>query len=466
MNRLAYAVLLLALIPACKRTQTTSANHAGSQNASAKGADAKGVARMPATNPSAGANGVADPSLADLDYVKFGMPATDRPWTGEDYSAASNALAKACRVDDALPRWHSRKSGDLFNRLVSEKNLEAIQSKSLSASQRISLGVEFMPPAKAVLLLYIARSGTAPLDREVVEMLGFQLHVMARIVENMDDAVASWDPRDPTYVTRVQGIEQARSGLAEVVFGTLSVLGDLNRISPASRARLCELLQKTLPTLQPQLPEGPWKELPLRLAPLADAETDAGVKGSIIMLRDKLAALPPPRPLHLAVVPTTAPSVPAKDWTTQLSKSGGFRVLLPGTGIEMAVDAPKSGTTPTHLQMLATRTPTGIKFVAARIDPSDNPEAMEPRLLSGKAPVGELELKSQVLMAGHNGYQFIRGGNPPRAAVRFALAGGHAYMLVVEAENPSFRIPPEDIGRFFNSFQIIDGPALDASIAP
>src|SRR3954447_14819818 len=61
---------------------------------------------------------VTDQSLAPEQYVAQGAPASDQPWTGKEYAAATEALKKIAKNDPSmLPRFHSLRSGSYFDRM-------------------------------------------------------------------------------------------------------------------------------------------------------------------------------------------------------------------------------------------------------------------------------------------------------------------------------------------------------------
>jgi hypothetical protein len=289
---------------------------------------------------------------------------------------------------------------------------------------------------------------------------------MVATLEAENESASELSPRDPTYAARAEEIEGARSGMAQVVSDTfLRYLGETKKVSVTSRTRLCALLMESLPSLVPELPDEARKQVPVQLEQLVEAEQDKAVKTAVKVLRDSVISLPPRKPIFQLAGPATAPSMPAAEWSLQTCAAGGFRVMLPGVGIELATDAPHPGGAPIHMQLLGTRTVSGIKFWAARTDGRETPEVIEQRLLTNLLPGEEAVDRSQALVSGHVGTQIARGGTPPRAALRLAVINGHAYLLVVEAENLAYRIPPKDIERFFDSFQIIDDAGTTPSAA-
>lgn len=74
-----------------------------------------------------------DLSLTTEQYLKQGMPACNKIWTEDDYQRAQIALSTLITKDfHALPRKKSRKSGDVFKRIVSKDNLNFLEDPAIS----------------------------------------------------------------------------------------------------------------------------------------------------------------------------------------------------------------------------------------------------------------------------------------------------------------------------------------------
>jgi len=68
-----------------------------------------------------------DHTLRPEEYQKLGMPDHKKVWTNDDYVNANITLS-SLKINDplSLPRKNSRKSGELFKRMVNEENLSFI----------------------------------------------------------------------------------------------------------------------------------------------------------------------------------------------------------------------------------------------------------------------------------------------------------------------------------------------------
>src|SRR5580704_15216011 len=95
-----------------------------------------GQKSQPAAAPAkAAADAPTDQSLTTEQYVELGLPAPDRPWTGEEMTQAAEVLSRiAAGGAERLPRYRSERSGEVFARLTSADNLEVVTRDSLPAT--------------------------------------------------------------------------------------------------------------------------------------------------------------------------------------------------------------------------------------------------------------------------------------------------------------------------------------------
>lgn len=78
-----------------------------------------------------------DLSLTPQQYMGQGMPAYTTIWTEKEFQKAQNAI-NSLRVKYfySLPRMDSRKSGDMFKRIISKENFAFLNDTSLSLRDR------------------------------------------------------------------------------------------------------------------------------------------------------------------------------------------------------------------------------------------------------------------------------------------------------------------------------------------
>ena len=213
----------------------------------------------------------ADRSLTVEQYIDAGVPATDRTWSGADMVRVADSLGKIAEADlGRLPRYKSERSGAVFDKITGGDNYELLRNKLLPLQQRLMDGVTLMQAGNQVMILYVrgySRGATG--DSELVELQGMQLRMCVVMLELVGELVPTLDRNDPTYVTRMRGLKQMRSGLATMLAGCLQSLTERNAYRASELKRLIGYLDAAIPDILPQLPEGSRRETLVQLGRLA-----------------------------------------------------------------------------------------------------------------------------------------------------------------------------------------------------
>jgi hypothetical protein len=198
----------------------------------------------------------ADKSLALDEYIKAGVPASDRHWAGDDMARAAAALATMAGKDSgSLPRYGSPRSGQLFDRITADDNLELHRNGSLPLSLRLPDVLKYMEAENKIFKLYLGAFNTkAAGDREMVELAGTQLRLSVVVLRLVGEFMPTLKKDDPTYPVRMNGLKQMRAGLAEMVLGNLKTLTESQFFRTTELKRLAGYLQDTLPSILPELP--------------------------------------------------------------------------------------------------------------------------------------------------------------------------------------------------------------------
>jgi hypothetical protein len=198
---------------------------------------------------------IPDESLQADEYVKRGMPAHDRPWIGDDLTAASRTLASIAQSGyGRLPRRDSDRSGSVFARMTSPKNLDLLRNKSLPLEMRLSQGTEYQKGMADILQLY----GSAVVKNQIpaadaLEVLASQFHVAILMFELADEMLSTIEPNDASRTGVVAGLEQMKQGLALIVMGGMSAFNERDVYTSAELMRLIEAMKATFPRLVPRL---------------------------------------------------------------------------------------------------------------------------------------------------------------------------------------------------------------------
>jgi hypothetical protein len=209
------------------------------------------------------------------------LPATDHTWRAADFQAALAALSAVPATQ--LPRLTSSRGAAVLGRLTDPVTLAPCADASTPPAARIPECLALQRASSGVLRLYLA---VFPADvsygPEVLRLMGFGVQTTAAFMPLLDALVASLDPSDPSYATRMQGAEQARGGAIEVVGGALSTLTVDRHFYPEQNlAPFARILAESFPVLTRDAPESRRAELTRRLAQIANEDRDAAVREAL-----------------------------------------------------------------------------------------------------------------------------------------------------------------------------------------
>jgi hypothetical protein len=174
--------------------------------------------------------------------------------------------------------------------MVAGANLAPLESKSLAVGTRMQQGVGLAQVLPRIVEVYVDASNRgAAFDAELVELMAFMLRTTNLLMSIADEFMASLPATDPDRSVREQGRAQMREGLASVVSGALTSIGEHHVYRQVTLLRLARHLERELPRAMPWLPPGVQKEVPLRLTRIVEQTKDAELKQALRRIR---AALP------------------------------------------------------------------------------------------------------------------------------------------------------------------------------
>jgi hypothetical protein len=216
-----------------------------------------------------------DLSLTPEGYLRLGLPAHDREWSGRDMVQAEKVLAPLARKGyRQLPRYKSERSGEVFARLTSPQNLGLFRNRTLPVEPRLADAVDYLRAGNQVAKLYLAGFLKKEVrDSELVEWYGAQLRSVAVLFELIDEFLASMGKDDPRYRARMQDLGQMKGSLAGIVAGCFQTLTERNSYRGSELVRLVGYMRETLPLIVPRLPPGARTETLLRLEKMQDDST-------------------------------------------------------------------------------------------------------------------------------------------------------------------------------------------------
>lgn len=227
-----------------------------------------------------------DHSLPAKDYVALGMSAPDRTWAPRDYEAAASVVEKQAAKDPTqLPRHGSSTSGRVFARLTSVTDFAAL-ARPMPTAQRMALATQMLAPAQRILMAYIgpATRGMV-LDRELAECFGLLLAVAAETVETADEFSAQVSASDPQRKTRLEGLERVRSGMSEIVAGSLVSITERDTYGLEARRALARHVGAFGPRLIARMSETQRAEALRCLDELIIQEDDDQIRASLRAVR-------------------------------------------------------------------------------------------------------------------------------------------------------------------------------------
>ena len=137
----------------------------------------------------------SDYSLENDAYVKLGMPDYKKKWSGDDYSEANITLSTLLmEAPLSLPRKNSKKSSQVFKRIVNEENIAFVYDTAVPLKVRAFL-IQHYPRiiGEAENLYSYKNKGKLAYREELLDINIFQLTIhdrmleLARIINESDD---------------------------------------------------------------------------------------------------------------------------------------------------------------------------------------------------------------------------------------------------------------------------------------
>jgi hypothetical protein len=129
-----------------------------------------------------------DLSFTKKEYKKLGMPDCAKIWSKEEYAMALSALRNLKLYNPLLmPRKNSRKSGDIFKRLLSEENISFLQDSTLSLADKAFKVQSFSSYQKGLIFLYsVGIKDDKYYNKELIDIYIFGLFVYKNMLELAD----------------------------------------------------------------------------------------------------------------------------------------------------------------------------------------------------------------------------------------------------------------------------------------
>lgn len=208
-----------------------------------------------------------DKSLTLEEYIQLGVPAHDRIWSGNDMVQAAKTLVKIAQKGAGhLPRYQSEKSGEMFERLTADDNLDMSRNPSTPMDLRFPDTLNYMQSINQIFKLYLAAFNQHKVgDSELVELTGAILRVSVVMIKVINEFVPTLDSNDPTYPVRMDALKRIKNSMALVVTGNLQILSESHTYRPSELKRLLGYMQNTYPDILPMLPKDSRSKVLVRL---------------------------------------------------------------------------------------------------------------------------------------------------------------------------------------------------------
>ena len=133
--------------------------------------------------------------------------------------------------------------------------------------------------AKNLLFIYLRPvNDNVVFDDELAELTGFLLSSSAEVADVLSVFIKSLPRDDPKMEVRLQGLDRMRSGLSEMVAGTLTSIAERETYRTPARRRFTLHVRASVPRLARHLTDLQRQEIAGRLAALVHEESDAAIR--------------------------------------------------------------------------------------------------------------------------------------------------------------------------------------------
>ncbi len=271
-QRWLFIAALLVLATGCTRESSSPASSKQAKSVPTESKSTTGYSKSSADDTPQVEIHPADKSLTVEQYIKAGVPAHDRSWSGDDMARAASVFMGISEKDASqLPRYKSESSGKAFERLTADSNFDMYRDLSLPVDHRFPDAMTYMQAFNQVFMLYFsAFNRDAVGGSELIELSNVQLRMSVVMINLTEEVLPSLDKDDPSFPTRMNGLKQMKGGMASIVAGSLQTLTESHAYRTSDLKRFAGYLEATLPDILPELPDGSQTETLARLESFLD----------------------------------------------------------------------------------------------------------------------------------------------------------------------------------------------------
>ncbi len=177
-------------------------------------------------------------------YMQYGMPDPATDWTFDDYSYALQLLSGIeTRYPYSLPRLHSKKSGPLFEKLVSNQNFSFLKDTTSLKRKAKTLRRFSNIYDNLASLYYMPQTESQYYNRELIEIYLFGLKLSQRMLDVGRQIELAPDPALDEFKA---GLFQVRDSYITLVAKTTGVTGKTNSYTEKDLVKLAESIAASI----------------------------------------------------------------------------------------------------------------------------------------------------------------------------------------------------------------------------
>lgn len=191
---------------------------------------------------------------ANAGAVPEGLPSSSRPWSLADYPRAAEILASLSNSE--LPRSTNPAAASLIRRLTSADVLGFCADPAQPLPDRMENCLNVGDASQTIYWRYfVAFLADPSFADDMMRVMGFTLQYAEVMAGLANEFRATIPLSDPTYAIRMDGLQRARHGFAQIVQGSAITLLAPERFSEPLRADFAAHLAEAFRTISPDLSE-------------------------------------------------------------------------------------------------------------------------------------------------------------------------------------------------------------------
>ena len=186
-----------------------------------------------------------DLSLTLKEYRALGVPDHNRQWSQDDYLDAFMALNKLkLTKPSSLPRKNSKRSGELFDRMISESNFSFLQADTTSLGEKAYQIQYFSSIQNELVKLYtIVLRKDQYYYQELIDLYIFGLVVTQKKLDLANKILNSNDEADKKLQ---YGLYSVQLGYMEMVIYILEIQNISISYSDKDHERICKSVVESI----------------------------------------------------------------------------------------------------------------------------------------------------------------------------------------------------------------------------